>query len=136
MGEGGKCELHELVVVNFKDEIADMKERMKDLEHKYYQMERDNARVEVTMNNFEQKFDSIEGTLKEIATEIKHIGGKLVAYSFEQSTKVKESTEGKIASILATGNNKVLLLVIVTLCAGLLFLLGMKVDDIAKLVKP
>lgn len=142
MGEyTANCQANELKIASLTKDIEYMDDRIKELhielqmlQQAQIRLENFNTRVDTILKTFEDRFENIEAGLKEIVTELKTIGNKLVfgmAAVEQQSNK-----EAGFVNKLLDSNNRVLFLVIMVLCASVLFLIGVNVDQIVEIFMP
>lgn len=135
------CQVNELKINSLSKDIEFIDDRLKEFHAEIQMMQQAqirldnfNTRVDTILKTFEDRFENIEEGLKEIVTELKTIGNKLVLGM--ASVDHQTSKESSFVNKLLDSNNRVLFLVIMVLCASLLFLIGINVDDILKILIP
>lgn len=127
----------EIRVAGLSEKVDDVEERVDKLENRVYKVEdgfsllmRKNAEDRANMKHFEAKIENIEASLKEIVNELKSLGNKLV----ENSVRSELNKNNGLFKGISDTNNKALIILIMVLGAGLLFMLGMSVGDILKII--
>ena len=127
----------EIRVAGLSEKVDDIEERVDKLENRVYKVEdgfsllmRKNAEDRANMKHFEAKIENIEASLKEIVDEIKSFGNKLV----ESSVRSELNKNNGLFKDISDTNNKALIFLIMVLGAGLLFMLGMSVGDILRII--
>jgi Ser-tRNA(Ala) deacylase AlaX len=108
--------------------------RMNKLDDKQTEISKENAKIDLVLERFDEKIDKIELTLDNIVSELKEIGNRLVANEVADEYRDKEGLDSTIIKLFLNKNSRILLLLIGILGAGFLFMLGMNVRDIFKVM--
>lgn len=131
----------EIRVAGLSEKVDDVEERVDKLENRVYKVEdgfslllRKNAEDRANMKHFESKIENIEASLKEIVNELKSLGNKLVESSVRSELNKNLNKNNGLFKDISDTHNKALIILIMVLGAGLLFMLGMSVGDILKLI--
>lgn len=127
----------EIRVAGLSEKVDDVEERVDKLENRVYKVEdgfsllmSKNAEDRANMKHFEAKIGNIEASLKEIVSELKSLGNKLV----ESNVRIEMNKGNGLFKGIADTNNRALIILIMILGAGLLFMLGMNVGDILRIL--
>lgn len=135
------CQVNELKINSLSKDIEYMDDRLKEfhteiqmMQQAQIRLENFNTRVDTILKTFEDRFENIEVGLKEIVAELKTIGNQLVLGM--ATVEHQTSKEAGFVNKLMDSNNRVLFLVIMVLCASVLFLLGINAEEIVKILIP
>lgn len=147
MGNEEKCQVCEFKVAKLQEEFSELKDKLQKVEEKQATLENNNVKIDLTLKNFEEKFSKIEYSLDSIVTELKGIGDKLLMLKVKEELTdeqeyrkwgkhqaEKDDAELGIIGKMAGMNSKTLWFVILFMGVALLFSMGMKADDILKLL--
>lgn len=114
--------------------LKEHERRMEKAEKLQAEISKENAKIDVVLERFDEKIDKIELTLDNIVLELKEIGNRLVANEVADEYRKGEGIDNTLIKLLMNKDNRPLLLLIGILGAGLLFMLGMSVGDIFKVL--
>ena len=143
---GTPCEVHKLLLEQFKEELTTIKERVDKVEMGQRSLENTQVKLEITLQTYGERFTKIEFGIDSIVVELKHIGTQLVIIQTTDEVKEKNRLEActvpeenvkaerSIVQSLISGNHKIITALIVSLLVITLILLGVKMDDILKMI--
>lgn len=121
-------------IAEIQSTLKEHERRMENAEKVQAEISKENAKIDVVLERFDEKIDKIELTLDNIVVELKEIGNRLVANEVADEYRKGEGIDNTLVKILMNKDNRPLLLLIGILGAGLLFMLGMSVGDIIKVL--
>lgn len=147
MGVDEKCQVCEFKVAKLQEEVNAINTKLQKVEEQQVVLGNNNVKIDLTLKNFEEKFSKIEYSLDSIVTELKGIGDKLLMLKVKEELTDeqeyrkwgkhqadKDDAELGIIGKMANSNSKTLWFVILFMGVALLFSMGMKADDILKLL--
>lgn len=121
-------------IAEIQSTLKENNQRMDKIEDKQTEISKENAKIDLILEKFDEKIDKIELTLDNIVIELKEIGNRLVANEVADEYRDKEGLDSTIIKLFLNKNSRMLLLLIGILGAGFLFMLGMNVGDIFKVL--
>lgn len=107
-----------------KEEIGKINNRISDLEAKH-------GELKLMTTELRQDIRYMNKTLETLVQEVKGIGSEIIRINAVEDKE--EQTQNNLLQTILGNSNRVTLIVVLTVCSSLLFVLGMKMKDILKI---